>query len=426
MPYCMKCGSPMKDSEMFCALCGTPANDTSSSSTPQNSNNSNSAELSNKSIDELKSLARAGNVDAAFTVGKYYSTDNENYVEADKWFSLTYEGNKIHIQGLLVSLKIKRLLLVTEIALSNGFSGYSIERFNEIIKPYTTPAKLICKLWQDDNKIFDAENYYDALAFLSEINLYTGRILMSGKDVDSKEKAKSYFSVCSTDEHLDEKKKLVAYLGHSALDMVLDKSKSSATGKAYINYDYFLKHKELLSSGLNIAEEHIVSMFGFLVNNYLDTDVSGSFLPYIKTETYRNNLAKIEDDTNQQRKTENSLLYQLDMCANGLYQFEQNNQRLNELKGKLFKSGAVKNEIAQLEAENSQIVDKIAPFLNTYIPKDYWLSSYLSRMRDFVQGGHVSTLQEALSLIRMEEQADHERYMDMVMRAETWRRTRGN
>ena len=75
-----------------------------------------------------------------------------------------------------------------------------------------------------------------------------------------------------------------------------------------------------------------------------------------------------------------------------------------------------------MESTNSQISNQIAPFLKTYIPQEYWLATKIARMRDFVRGGHVTTLQEALSMLRMEDQAEHDRFMELAVRAEEWRR----
>ncbi len=420
MPVCKKCGSPIRDSERFCALCGTPVNSSTSSSQHQNSNPD---DLSNKSIDELKSLAKAGNVDAAFLVGSHYVNEDKNIVEADKWLELTYSGSTIHILGLRSSMLVKKILFDAEIDLSNGFSGYSADSFTETVNKYTKPAKTIIRLWQQNNQAFDIEYYNDAMKFLSSINLYLGRVLMRQKDKESIDKAKNCFYSCTNAKYLEATVKFIANLGYSTCDMVLDESKSSAMNKANNAYNYFAQNNNHINRDLDMAEEYIVFMFGIIVSQYIEADISGSFVPYLKNEVYRRNFLENASELNEKR---NGLLYQLEMCANGLTQFEQNNERIRELNNKMFKSAAVKNEIAQLEEKNSQLANQFAPFLKTYIPKDYWLSSYIIKMRDFVRGGHVNTLQEALSVIRMEEQTEHERYMDMVMRAESWRRTHGN
>ncbi len=421
MPNCKKCGSPMRDSERFCALCGTPVS-VSTSSDSQSSDNSNPNDLSNKSLDELKALARSGNVDAAFIVGSHYANEEDNIVAADKWFELTYSGRTVHILGLRASMLSKHILFKAEVDLSKGFNGYSADRFYEIVNEYTVPAKKIVSIWQQNNQAFDAEYYKDAMEFLSSINLYLGRVLMRQDDRESKVKAMNCFYGCTNAKFLESTRKFIANLGYCTCDMVLDESKSSATNKANNAYNYFLQNKKHLNRDLDMAEEYIVFMFGIIVSEYIEADISDSFIPYLKNEIYRRNFLKNASELNEKR---NGLLYQLEMCATGLTQFEQNNERIRELNNKMFKSAAIKNEIAQLEEKNSQLANQFAPFLKTYIPKDYWLSSYIIKMRDFVRGGHVKSLQEALSMIRMEEQAEHERYMDMVMRAETWRRKSG-
>lgn len=423
MPYCSKCGSFMKDGDKFCARCGTPFNTNISPLKQQNLDNLSPNDLNNKSLSELKSLARSGNVDAAFLVGKHYASEEKNIVKADEWFDLTYTGETIHVSGLILSFLSKKVLFSTEVELSNGFSGYSVDTFHKNINKYTGSAKTIIRLWQQNNRTFEEKYYNDAMAFLSSINLYLGRVLMRQTDVDSLRNARNCFYSCINSRFLEPTKKFISNMGYSTCDMYIDESKISATNKATSSYNYFVQNKEFLNRDLDMAEQYIIMMFGFVASEYIETDVSATFVPYLNNEIYRRNFLKHIDELKEERK---SLLYQLDLCANGLAQFEQNDNRILELKGKTIKSVAVRNEIAQLEAANKQLADKIAPFLNTYIPQQYWLSSYLSRMRDFVKGGYVSTLQEALSMIRMEEQADHERYMDLVMSAESWRRLHRN
>ena len=394
MPYCMKCGSPMKKSEKFCALCGTPAH--SNVSNQQGSSGATSENLSNKSIGELKTLARAGNLDAAFEVGEYYTTKENDYFEADKWFALTYTGSKIHIGGLLVSLKLKRVLLEQEIKLTVGFRKYPVEKYDDTIQFFTLPAKTIIRLWQNDNTILDQEYYADAMSLLSEVNLYRGRVLLP---LDSN-KAKDVFFGCTQAAYLENSKKFIANLGYSICDLDLAKTKLETTQKAAFAFNYFSQNRGLINRDLNFAEEYLVMMFGTLVSDYVCGDLLNTFLPYLKSDSARGIfLEHVTGSSVLTNDSERSLLYQLNLCANGMYQFEQNNDRLDELKGKRFKSAAINSEIAQLEANNSQLASYFAPFLKNFIPDDLWLASDVDKLRYYVKEGYASSLREAIYLL---------------------------
>lgn len=390
----MKCGTPLKESERFCALCGTPTQ--SNASNQNGSSGTASEELCNIPLGELKTLARAGNLDAAFEVGEYYATKENDIFEADKWFALTYTGSKIHVGGLLVSLKVKRFLLKQEIEYNYGFYKYPVEKFNDTIQFFTLPAKTIIKMWQNDNTAFDQEYFADAMSLLSEVNLYLGRVLLP---LDN-EKAKNAFFGCTQAKYLENCKKFIANLGYSVCDLDSAKTKLETTKKAVFAFNYFSQNRGLINRELDLAEEYIVMMFGTLVSDYVCGDLLNTFLPYLKNDSSRGIfLENITGSSVLTNDSEHSLLYQLNLCANGMYQFEQNNSRLDELKSKRFKSEEINNEIAQLEANNSQLLSYFLPFLKNFIPKNLWLASDVDKLRYFVKEGYASTLQEAISML---------------------------
>lgn len=118
----------------------------------------------------------------------------------------------------------------------------------------------------------------------------------------------------------------------------------------------------------------------------------------------------------------NELLRQLDILATYMPQWFSLDDELNSLKRRFFKP---KKRIKELEKEKQKVMNIVFPYIDL-VPRECLIPESITFIRDSVKYGRANSLYEALSLLQMKKQAEHDRYVELHMRAADWRRRYGN